>query len=72
MYRIALTPSEEQDLEQTFKTTPDRRLRDRCQAVLMVARGRAGFVATFHLRGVPLCCSTDREVEERRHDRLQG
>jgi transposase len=41
MYRIVVTPSEEQELEQTFKTTPDRRLRDRCQAVLMAARGRA-------------------------------
>lgn len=41
MYRIILTPSEEQGLEQTFKTTADRRLRDRCQAVLMAARGRA-------------------------------
>src|SRR5919198_5346842 len=41
MYRVALTQSEEQELEQTFKTTPDRRLRDRCQAVLMAARGRA-------------------------------
>lgn len=41
MYRIVLTPDEEHGLEQTFKTTPDRRLRDRCQAVLMAARGRA-------------------------------
>jgi transposase len=41
MYRIVLTPDEEHVLEQTFKTTPDRRLRDRSQAVLMAARGRA-------------------------------
>src|SRR4030095_1770425 len=41
MYHIALTPDEEHRPEQTFKTTPDRRLRDRCQAVLMIARGRA-------------------------------
>jgi transposase len=41
MYHIVLTPSEEQELEQTFKSTADRRLRDRCQAVLMAARGRA-------------------------------
>jgi transposase len=27
-------------LEETFHTTPDRRLRDRCQAILMAARGR--------------------------------
>ena len=33
--------------------------------------GREGFVATLHVRGVPLCCSPDREVEERRYDRLQ-
>lgn len=44
MYRIALTSREEQELEQTFKTTPDRRLRDRCQAVLRAARGRARHV----------------------------
>jgi biotin synthase len=41
MYRIVLTPDEEHVLEQTFKMTPDRRLRDRAQAVVMVARGRA-------------------------------
>jgi hypothetical protein len=29
-----------------------------------------GFVATFHLRGVPLRFFTDREVEEREHDRF--
>ena len=40
MYRLELTDAEEQTLEHTFKTTTDRRLRDRCQAVLMVARGR--------------------------------
>jgi len=41
MYRIRLTGSQEQVLEQVFKRTPDRRLRARCQAVLMAARGRA-------------------------------
>jgi transposase len=41
MYRLRLTPSEEQELAQTFKTTPDRRLRTRGQAGLMVTRGRA-------------------------------
>ncbi len=40
MYRIELTLTEKQALEQTFKTTTDRRLRDRCQAMLMIARGR--------------------------------
>jgi transposase len=44
MYRIVLTPREEEELEQTFKTTSDRRLRNRCQAVLMAARGRARHV----------------------------
>ena len=49
MYRIALTRGEEQELEQTFKTPPDRRLRDRCQAILMVARGRARHVIAHDL-----------------------
>ena len=40
MRRIRLTAEAQQDLEQTFKTTPDRRLRERCQAVLMASRGR--------------------------------
>jgi transposase len=41
MYRLVLTSDEEHVLEQTCKTTPDRRLRDRSQAVLRAARGRA-------------------------------
>jgi transposase len=41
MYRIELTAAQEQELEQVFKRTEDRRLRTRCQAVLMAARGRA-------------------------------
>jgi transposase len=40
MRRIRLTATEQGQLEQLFKTTPDRRLRDRCQAVLMAHRGR--------------------------------
>lgn len=40
MIRIRLSPPEREQLEQTFKTTADRRLRERCQAVLMAARGR--------------------------------
>jgi transposase len=40
MHRIILTQNEEQVLEQTLKATTDRRLRERCQAVLMAARGR--------------------------------
>ena len=40
MRRMRLTATEEEQLEYTFKTTNDRRLRDRCQAVLMASRGR--------------------------------
>jgi hypothetical protein len=40
MRRIKLTGTEQAQLEQIFKTTDDRRLRDRCQAVLMAHRGR--------------------------------
>jgi transposase len=40
MRRISLTATEQAHLEQIFKTTNDRRLRDRCQAVLMAHRGR--------------------------------
>jgi transposase len=40
MLRITLSASEQAGLEQTFKTTADRRVRDRCQAVLMAHRGR--------------------------------
>jgi hypothetical protein len=40
MIRIKLTPEARQELEGTFKTTPDRRLRERCQTVLMAERGR--------------------------------
>jgi transposase len=38
--RITLTATDQAELEHTFKTTTDRRLRDRCQAVLMASRGR--------------------------------
>ena len=40
MHRLRLTAREQAQLEDTFKTTADRRLRDRCQAVLMASRGR--------------------------------
>jgi transposase len=40
MQRIRLTIAEHEQLEYTFKTTSDRRLRDRCPAVLMASRGR--------------------------------
>jgi transposase len=38
--RITLTATEQAELAHNFKTTTDRRLRDRCQAVLMASRGR--------------------------------
>jgi transposase len=40
MRRMRLTATDQAQLEHTFKTTTDRRLRDRCQAVLMASRGR--------------------------------
>lgn len=40
MRRIRLTAMEQAQLEQLFKTTDDRRLRARSQAVLMASRGR--------------------------------
>lgn len=40
MIRITLTDARRAELEQTFKTTSEGYLRNRCQAVLMAARGR--------------------------------
>jgi transposase len=40
MRRLRLTEPEQAQLAQIFKTTDDRRLRDRCQAVLMAHRRR--------------------------------
>jgi transposase len=40
MRRIRLTAMEQVPLEHPCKTTTDRRLHDRCQAVLMASRGR--------------------------------
>jgi hypothetical protein len=40
MLRITLGAHEQAEIEQTFKTTADRQVRDRCQAVLMAHRGR--------------------------------
>ena len=45
MIRIRLTAEEREELERTFKATPERRLRDRCQAVLMADRGRRAYRA---------------------------
>jgi transposase len=38
--RITLSATEQAEREPTCKTTSERRLRDRCQAVLMASRGR--------------------------------
>jgi transposase len=40
MIRIQLPPSEVERLDGLFRTTPDRKLRDRLQIVLMAHRGR--------------------------------
>ena len=40
MLTLTLSMPERQQLEATFKTTADRRLRERCQAILMVDRQR--------------------------------
>jgi transposase len=40
MIKVTLSACERRRLEHTFKTTPNRRLRHRCQAILMAARGR--------------------------------
>ena len=41
MTNLDLSNREIEELEQAFKTTEDRRLRDRAQAILMVSRGRS-------------------------------
>ena len=40
MIRIQLPPAEVERLEQTFRSTDDRKLRDRLQIVLLAHRGR--------------------------------
>lgn len=40
MFRILLNAAEYAAVEQQYKTTTDRRVRHRCQAVLMAHRGR--------------------------------
>ena len=40
MRRIGLTATAHTQLAPIFKPTDDRRLRDRCQAVLLASRGR--------------------------------
>jgi transposase len=40
MLKVSLNEDERWQLEESFRCTPNRRLRNRCQAVLMAARGR--------------------------------
>jgi transposase len=40
MIKLTVSDQERRQLEDTFKTTTDRRLRARCQAILMATRGR--------------------------------
>ena len=40
MSLLELSPEQTSELEPCFRDTEDRRLRERCQAVLMTARGR--------------------------------
>jgi transposase len=40
MRRMRRTTAEQEQVDHLFKTTNERRLRDRCQAVLMASRGR--------------------------------
>jgi transposase len=40
MIRVQLPPQEYSSLQQTFRTTKDRRLRDRVQIILLAQRGR--------------------------------
>ncbi|RYD65399.1 MAG: helix-turn-helix domain-containing protein, partial [Verrucomicrobiaceae bacterium] len=41
MSGLALSEEQRSELEACFRTTEDRRLRERCQAVLMTSRGRS-------------------------------
>jgi transposase len=53
MITITLTAHDRQQLEHTFKTAADRRLRDRCQAILMADRGRRHHQIADDLRVTP-------------------
>jgi transposase len=53
MIHITLNDHDRQQLEHTFKTTADRRLRDRCQALLMADRGRRHHQIAEDLRVTP-------------------
>jgi transposase len=53
MIHITLNDHDRQQLDHTFKTTADRRLRDRCQALLMADRGRRHHQIAEDLRVTP-------------------
>ena len=57
MRRIRLTATERAYLEQLFKTTNDRRLRDRCQAIVMAQRGRKRKTIAQDLGGIVRRCA---------------
>jgi transposase len=65
MQRITLTATAHAALAHPFNTTPDRRLRARCQAVLMAGRGRQRKVIAqdlgVHRTTVRLWLKQDRE-----------
>jgi len=53
MMHITLNDHDRQQLDHTFKTTADRRLRDRCQALLRADRGRRHHQSAEDLRVTP-------------------
>jgi len=53
MINITLNDHDRQQLEHTFNTTTDRRLRDRCQALLMADCGRRHHQIATDLRITP-------------------
>ena len=70
MITITLSEHEREQLETTFTTTTDRRLRNRCQAILMAARGRrhAHIAADLHVTTRTL----QRWLNAYRQQRLDG
>jgi hypothetical protein len=58
MRRMRLTTAAQEPLEYLFKTTNDRRLRDRCQAVLMASRSRKRKTIAQDLGGIAPRCGS--------------
>jgi transposase len=65
-----LNEHDRQQLERTFTTTTDRRLHDRCQAILMAARGRRHHQIAEDLRITPR--TLPRWLNAYRRDGLDG